>query len=449
MLEAPPLEMRREPRPATANGRRRRRRTRGGQRPVAPQDEAVLLPEELAEEEEDVEEIEYTPPDDLLIPDLVDDEQADAVFDELLERVEDEEAESRALAALDPLEIMEPPSVFDEVVPTAEEIASAAGDEAVAEEQAPAPNGEAVSGSVSQPFTAEEWELLSTIVARHERPISFAQIHDALRDARKSADIVRTNEELRTLIKQAINSGMLERSGKGNRVTYRLAPQPAAEAEGVEADVEAAEVAETATQAEREQPELYLPEVGVVVDEPLEEPVGTPEQPETVTPEADEQPAFYTPEAAAQAELIAPPEFTTPDEERAAEVAGTAEQSEAIAPEADEQPAFYTPEAAAQAQMTAPPQVAPVEVITEGESALAETTPTPPRRSRARRKPAAETAPAPSVEPAGEAAPTKGQRGRSKKSAAASAAEAPAQAEPTARKRGRPRKTEDSGTSGK
>src|SRR5690606_4191977 len=82
---------------------------------------------------------------------------------------------------------------------------------------------------ISQPFTEEEWNLLRETVASAERPLSFAQIHDRLRAARNTAGVLRTNEELRTLIKQAINNGVLERQGKGNRVTYRIAAPPEAD----------------------------------------------------------------------------------------------------------------------------------------------------------------------------------------------------------------------------
>jgi hypothetical protein len=76
-----------------------------------------------------------------------------------------------------------------------------------------------------RPFTEAEWQMLRNVVAAAGRPLTFAQIHDLLREARNNAGIFRTNEELRSLIKQAINSGMLRRSGKGARIVYHLAPQ--------------------------------------------------------------------------------------------------------------------------------------------------------------------------------------------------------------------------------
>jgi hypothetical protein len=77
----------------------------------------------------------------------------------------------------------------------------------------------------AQPFSPEERQLVQAIVGASERPLSFQQIHDLLRNTRnRGADgVSRTNEELRSLIKLSINSGELNRIGRGNRVSYRLA----------------------------------------------------------------------------------------------------------------------------------------------------------------------------------------------------------------------------------
>lgn len=78
---------------------------------------------------------------------------------------------------------------------------------------------------VSLPFSDEERSWVKAMVAASERPLSFQQIHDLLRDKRKRDDgIQRTNEELRSLIKLAINMGELQRIGRGNRVSYRVNP---------------------------------------------------------------------------------------------------------------------------------------------------------------------------------------------------------------------------------
>src|SRR6185295_18079496 len=130
---------------------------------------------------------------------LDEDEPTDALFDTLLERVEDEQAESQARVELAP--------------------------QAAEDLFAPEPSAPPVETVL--PFTDNEWVVLREIITRFERPIPFNQIHNALREARNSAGINRTNEELRTLIKQAINNGLLERSGKGNHIVYRLAQQAA------------------------------------------------------------------------------------------------------------------------------------------------------------------------------------------------------------------------------
>jgi hypothetical protein len=77
----------------------------------------------------------------------------------------------------------------------------------------------------AQPFSPEERQFVQAIVGASERPLSFQQIHDLLRNTRnRGADgVSRTNEELRSLIKLSINSGELHRIGRGNRVSYRLA----------------------------------------------------------------------------------------------------------------------------------------------------------------------------------------------------------------------------------
>jgi uncharacterized protein (TIGR00288 family) len=71
-------------------------------------------------------------------------------------------------------------------------------------------------------FSDEEWTIFREIMARFTRPVSFQQIFDTLREQRKEHNLARTNEQLRSMVKQAINSGMLERSGRGKRVYYTL-----------------------------------------------------------------------------------------------------------------------------------------------------------------------------------------------------------------------------------
>jgi uncharacterized protein (TIGR00288 family) len=71
-------------------------------------------------------------------------------------------------------------------------------------------------------FSDEEWTIFREMMASFTRPVSFQQIFDTLRERRKEHNLARTNEQLRSMVKQAINSGMLERSGRGKRVYYTL-----------------------------------------------------------------------------------------------------------------------------------------------------------------------------------------------------------------------------------
>lgn len=97
--------------------------------------------------------------------------------------------------------------------PPAESEAEPSDSEAIAEELA-------LTEHIS--FSDAEWHAFGAMMAGFSKPASFAQIFDALRELRKQQEITRTNEQLRTMVKQAINNGMLERSGRGKRVYYKL-----------------------------------------------------------------------------------------------------------------------------------------------------------------------------------------------------------------------------------
>jgi uncharacterized protein (TIGR00288 family) len=71
-------------------------------------------------------------------------------------------------------------------------------------------------------FTAEEWAIFHELMRSFSKPVSFQQIFDGLRGLRQSQRLNRTNEQLRTMAKQAINGGTLERSGRGKRIYYAL-----------------------------------------------------------------------------------------------------------------------------------------------------------------------------------------------------------------------------------
>ena len=240
VIQVGEMEVRPESRPSVvSNGRRRRRRSRGGQRGAgAPQQNGVEAFDDEDELYEDLSAAE-APAD-----------ASEEVFEELLERVEAEAEEIEAITAYDPAgEELLPPEVAEPEPAPAEEPAIAAAEDVQPDETTASEDEAAASG---QPFTDEEWQTLRQTVGAFDRPVPFAQIHDALRSMRNSAGITRTNEELRSLIKQAINTGVLERLGKGNRASYRLA-QPAEESEQPTGNAEL--------------PTLVLPELSVMLAE--------------------------------------------------------------------------------------------------------------------------------------------------------------------------------------
>ena len=220
-----------------STSRRRRRRRGSATRPSTAETSAVLS--QSVELTGDVE-------DELITEALHEaangqNASSDEVFEELLDRLEAERERQEALASFDMLAPDTSPT-FDELPDLEEEperdlrleVPDLAGQMIIVDTPVEPPEPfesiEPVGDTVvhtpeMRPFTEAEWQMLRSVVAAAGRPLTFAQIHDLLREARNNAGIFRTNEELRSLIKQAINSGMLRRSGKGARIVYHLAPQ--------------------------------------------------------------------------------------------------------------------------------------------------------------------------------------------------------------------------------
>jgi len=119
-----------------------------------------------------------------------------------------------------------------------------------------------VESAVVVAFSDEERQLVRTIVANSARPMSFQQIYDALRGGRNRGDSQhppRTNEELRSLVKLAINSGDIQRIGRGNRVSYRMPNQS-----GVSKPLDGVEIADVVAEtAPVEAPVLTAAETAV------------------------------------------------------------------------------------------------------------------------------------------------------------------------------------------
>ncbi len=71
-------------------------------------------------------------------------------------------------------------------------------------------------------FSDEEWLAFRKMMHAFGRPVSFTQILDGLRELRNQQVINRTNEQIRTFAKQAINGGMLDKIGRGRHTYYQL-----------------------------------------------------------------------------------------------------------------------------------------------------------------------------------------------------------------------------------
>jgi len=103
--------------------------------------------------------------------------------------------------------------------------APAAAEPAEPAEAAPAPDeseGDEGGAEEQVAFSDEEWATFREMLRGFAKPVSFQQLFDGLRGLRQSGQLDRTNEQLRTMAKQAINNGMVERSGRGKRVYYAL-----------------------------------------------------------------------------------------------------------------------------------------------------------------------------------------------------------------------------------
>jgi hypothetical protein len=96
------------------------------------------------------------------------------------------------------------------------------GEDAATQEPSQEEPAEEIAEEDKFTFTEEEWQAFRTMMQQFTKPVSFAHIFDSLRDLRKKHILKRTNEQLRSLVKQAINNGTLERSGRGKRVYYTL-----------------------------------------------------------------------------------------------------------------------------------------------------------------------------------------------------------------------------------
>lgn len=96
----------------------------------------------------------------------------------------------------------------------------------------------AVPAEAEVRFSDAEWQAFQNMISAFGRPVSFTQILDGLRDLRNQQVINRTNEQMRTFAKQAINGGMLDKIGRGRHTYYQLKVEEETDA-SIEAEADA------------------------------------------------------------------------------------------------------------------------------------------------------------------------------------------------------------------
>lgn len=138
-----------------------------------------------------------------------------------LEGLHAPELEAPVELAPEPVDFVAPvqdePIVAAPVAPEAETepVLTPAAEETTAEEE-----------STSRPtFGDREWQIFRGSMSQFSDPVRFAEIFSALRGLRNQEIIDLTNNELKELVKQAINRGMLQRTGRGAKAYYRLSSQ--------------------------------------------------------------------------------------------------------------------------------------------------------------------------------------------------------------------------------
>ncbi len=143
---------------------------------------------------------------------------AETAWDAAETKATETEAAPPAEVAWDAAEAAPPAEAVEATPPAEVEVTPEEAEPSVGEEEA-----EGVTEPID--FSETEWAIFTQMMRGFTKPASFLQIFDTLRAQRKAQQLVRTNEQLRTMVKQAINTGLIERSGRGKRVYYTLRPE--------------------------------------------------------------------------------------------------------------------------------------------------------------------------------------------------------------------------------
>ncbi len=159
-------------------------------------------------------------------------------------------------------------------------------------------------------FSDEEWQAFRKMMHAFGRPVSFTQILDGLRELRNQQVINRTNEQIRTFAKQAINGGMLDKIGRGRHTYYQLKVEKETDAViSPEAEEPASAEAEAGVEVVEDMPvaaEADAPRnAGVEVDAPVAAEAEGPPSAEASTEAAGDAPVAAEAEGPPSAEVEA------------------------------------------------------------------------------------------------------------------------------------------------
>lgn len=105
-----------------------------------------------------------------------------------------------------------------------------------------------LSSTPEAEFDAQDWSVLLGTMSQFSGPVRFIEIFGALRGARNQELVELTNNEIKDLVKQAINRGLLQRTGRGAKAYYRLSARARALVQE-QADAQEAPVLQTSTSA--------------------------------------------------------------------------------------------------------------------------------------------------------------------------------------------------------
>ena len=71
-------------------------------------------------------------------------------------------------------------------------------------------------------LTTKDWAVFEEALRQFNEPVLFIQIYDALRGLRNKEIIDLSNQDIKAMIKIAINEGLLTRSTRGPHAYYQI-----------------------------------------------------------------------------------------------------------------------------------------------------------------------------------------------------------------------------------